>query len=29
MPIYSVMCEPPQETQDQGFHSWSLNWEEA
>lgn len=31
MPIYSVMCEPPQETQDQGAgtHSWALNWEEA
>lgn len=31
MPIYSVMVEPPEESQDNGTatHSWTLNWEEA
>lgn len=31
MPIYSVMVEPPEESQDQGAgaHTWSLNWDEA
>lgn len=31
MPIYSVMVDPPDESQDQSAnaHSWTLSWEEA
>lgn len=31
MPVYSVMVEPPDESQDNGTgaHGWSLNWDEA
>lgn len=31
MPVYSVMVDPPDESQDQGAnaHSWTLSWEEA